>query len=192
MPRQILGRSQYTNPASHLAHQLVAYPAENSFRLLVRQAVQQLALFHSQAIYLALEKNCGKQGTVFGRDHEIDNFARCHHIVVIAQWARPNCGYANSVLLPGMAKEVNFGYTGGVAAIKPVELRFGLAAMGKALIPAIEDRLPIHRPIQLFPGRRYDYEITREGIRVLYSKGVGKKVEALVEHGTALARRTRA
>ncbi len=53
----------------------------------------------------------------------------------------------------------------------------------------IEDRLPIHRPIKLFPGRRYDYDVTREGIRVLYSKGVGKKLDALVELGKALLAR---
>ncbi|PRP95028.1 Succinate-semialdehyde dehydrogenase [NADP(+)] GabD [Enhygromyxa salina] len=53
----------------------------------------------------------------------------------------------------------------------------------------IEDRLPLHRAIKLFPGRRYDYDVTREGVRLLYAKGAGKKFEALVELGKALRKR---
>ncbi|PRP95104.1 aldehyde dehydrogenase family protein [Enhygromyxa salina] len=53
----------------------------------------------------------------------------------------------------------------------------------------VEDRLPIHRAIKLFPGRRFDYDVTREGVRLLYSKGVAKKLDALVGLGKALRKR---
>jgi acyl-CoA reductase-like NAD-dependent aldehyde dehydrogenase len=53
----------------------------------------------------------------------------------------------------------------------------------------IEDRLPFHRAIELFPGRHYDYDVTREGVRLLYAQGLGNKFEALVGLGKALRKR---
>ena len=53
----------------------------------------------------------------------------------------------------------------------------------------IEDRLPIHRAIELFPTKRSDYELAREGIRLLYGRGLPTKLDALAELAKVMRKR---
>lgn len=55
----------------------------------------------------------------------------------------------------------------------------------------IEDRLPLYPVPSLFPGRRYDYEVVRAGVRLFYGKGVNAKIGAARELGQALLRRAK-
>jgi acyl-CoA reductase-like NAD-dependent aldehyde dehydrogenase len=53
----------------------------------------------------------------------------------------------------------------------------------------IEDRWPIHLPLALFPSQDHDYEVIRESVRLLYSRRIGRKFDALLALGKALRKR---
>lgn len=137
----------------------------------------------AEAVRIANATEYGLSSSVFSKDH-----ARAKRI---ADQLVAGSTCINDWALMYMVQDLPFGGVAG-SGFGRLNGAEGLRAFTN-IKAVIEDRLPIHRPIKLFPGRRYDYEITREGIRVLYGKGVGKKVEALVELGKALwARRTKA
>ena len=45
----------------------------------------------------------------------------------------------------------------------------------------LEDRLPFHQPVKLYPVRRGDYDVARGTIRMLYSRGLGARWRGAVE-----------
>jgi acyl-CoA reductase-like NAD-dependent aldehyde dehydrogenase len=136
----------------------------------------------AEAIRIANATEYGLSSSVFSKDH-----ARAERIAAQLV-AGSTC--INDWALMYMVQDLPFGGVGGsgFGRLNGVE---GLRACTN-IKAVIEDRLPLHRPIKLFPGRRYDYEVTRAGIRVLYGKGVGKKVDALVDLGKALWARRKA
>ena len=79
---------------------------------------------------------------------------------------------------------------GGVkgSAFGRLQGREGLGA-GTNVEAVFEDGLQMHRAIELFPGRHHDYDVTREGVRLLYARGLGGKVDALIGLGKALRKR---
>ncbi|MFV8749363.1 aldehyde dehydrogenase family protein [Nannocystaceae bacterium ST9] len=137
----------------------------------------------AEALRIANATEYGLSSSVFSKDH-----ARAKRI---ADQLIAGSTCINDWALMYMVQDLPFGGING-SGFGRLNGREGLRACTN-IKAVIEDRLPIHRPIELFPGRRYDYDITREGIRVLYGEGLGKKVEALVDLGKALwARRRRA
>ncbi|NJK32838.1 MAG: aldehyde dehydrogenase family protein, partial [Deltaproteobacteria bacterium] len=137
----------------------------------------------AEAIEVANATEYGLSSSVFSKDH-----VRAKRI---ADQIVAGSTCINDWALMYMVQDLPFGGIKG-SGFGRLNGREGLRACTNVKA-VIEDRLPVHRPIKLFPGRRYDYEVTREGIRVLYGKGLGTKVDALVELGKAMwARRTKA
>lgn len=135
----------------------------------------------AEALRIANSTEYGLSSSVFSKDH-----ARAKRI---ADQLIAGSTCINDWALMYMVQDLPFGGING-SGFGRLNGREGLRACTNVKA-VIEDRLPIHRPVKLFPGRRYDYEVTREGIRVLYAEGLAKKAEALVGLGRALWTRAR-
>lgn len=134
-----------------------------------------------EAVRIANATEYGLSASVFSTDH--DRARR------IAQQIVAGSTCVNDWALMYMVQDLPFGGIKG-SGYGRLNGREGLRACTNAKA-VIEDRLPIHRPIELFPGRRYDYEVTREGVRLLYARGLSKKAEALINLGKALINRAK-
>ena len=132
-----------------------------------------------EAIRLANATEYGLSSSVFSKDP-----ARARRI---ADRIVAGSTCINDWALMYMVQDLPFGGVKG-SGFGRLNGREGLRACTNVK-SVIEDRLPIHRAIELFPGRHYDYDVTREGVRLLYAQGVGKKVDALVALGKALRKR---
>ncbi|HVI00996.1 MAG TPA: aldehyde dehydrogenase family protein [Enhygromyxa sp.] len=132
-----------------------------------------------EAVRIANATEYGLSSSVFSKDH-----ARAKRI---ADRIVAGSTCINDWALMYMVQELPFGGVKG-SGFGRLNGREGLRACTNVKA-VIEDRLPLHRPIELFPGKRYDYEVTREGVRLLYAKGLAKKIDALVELGKALRNR---
>lgn len=132
-----------------------------------------------EAIRIANSIDYGLSSSVFSKDHR--RARRIADQIV----AGSTC--INDWALMYMVQDLPFG---GVKGSGFGRLNGGEGLRACTNVKAvIEDRLPIHRAIELFPGRRYDYEVTREGVRLLYTKGLANKLDALVGFGRALRNR---
>jgi acyl-CoA reductase-like NAD-dependent aldehyde dehydrogenase len=129
-----------------------------------------------EAIRVANQTEYGLSSSVFTKDPE--RAQRIADAIV----AGSTC--INDWALMYMVQDLPFGGIKG-SGFGRLNGREGLRACTNVKA-VIEDRLPIHRAIELFPGRRYDYEVTREAVRLLYTKGLGNKFDALVGLGKAL------
>jgi len=132
-----------------------------------------------QAVRIANSTDYGLSSSVFSKDH-----ARAKRI---ADRIVAGSTCINDWALMYMVQDLPFGGVRG-SGFGRLNGREGLRACTNVKA-VIEDRLPIHRAIKLFPGRRYDYEVTRGGVRLLYTKGLANKFDALVELGRALRNR---
>ena len=135
----------------------------------------------AEAIRIANATEYGLSSSVFSKDH-----ARARRI---AKEIVAGSTCINDWALMYMVQDLPFGGIRG-SGYGRLNGREGLRACTNVKA-VIEDRLPLHRAIELFPGRRYDYEVTREGVRLLYARGLGNKIDALVGLGKALARRAK-
>jgi acyl-CoA reductase-like NAD-dependent aldehyde dehydrogenase len=133
----------------------------------------------AEAIRVANATEYGLSSSVFSKDH-----ARAKRI---ADQIVAGSTCINDWALMYMVQELPFGGVkgSGYGRLNGPE---GLRACTNVKA-VIEDKLPLHRPIKLFPSHRYDYDVTREGVRLLYAKGLSKKFDALVELGKALKHR---
>ena len=132
-----------------------------------------------EAIELANATEYGLSSSVFSKDPE--RARRIADQIV----AGSTC--INDWALMYMVQDLPFGGVKG-SGFGRLNGREGLRACTNVKA-VIEDRLPIHRAIEMFPTKRYDYEVTREAVRLLYASGVGGKVDALVDLGKALRKR---
>lgn len=132
-----------------------------------------------EAIRIANATEYGLSSSVFSKDH-----ARAKRI---ADQIVAGSTCINDWALMYMVQDLPFGGVKG-SGFGRLNGREGLRACTNVKA-VIEDRLPLHRAIKLFPGRRYDYEVTRGGVRLLYTKGLTNKIDALVELGRALRNR---
>jgi acyl-CoA reductase-like NAD-dependent aldehyde dehydrogenase len=132
-----------------------------------------------EAVRIANETEYGLSSSVFSKDA-----ARARRI---ADRIVAGSTCINDWALMYMVQDLPFGGVKG-SGFGRLNGREGLRACTNVKA-VIEDRLPIHRAIELFPGRHYDYDVTREGVRLLYARGLGNKFEALVGLGKALRKR---
>jgi hypothetical protein len=133
----------------------------------------------AEAVRIANSTDYGLSSSVFSKDHR--RAKRIADQIV----AGSTC--INDWALMYMVQDLPFGGIKG-SGFGRLNGREGLRACTNVKA-VVEDRLPFQRAIELFPGRRYDYDVTREGVRLLYSKGLGKKFDALVGLAKALRKR---
>ena len=133
----------------------------------------------AEAVRIANDTEYGLSSSVFSKDH-----ARARRI---ADQIVAGSTCINDWGLVYMVQDLPFGGVKG-SGFGRLNGREGLRACTNVKA-VIEDRLPLHRAIELFPGRRHDYEVTRAGIRLLYGRGLGAKLGGLRELGRALRMR---
>ncbi|NVB42826.1 aldehyde dehydrogenase family protein [Pseudenhygromyxa sp. WMMC2535] len=133
----------------------------------------------AEAIRVANATEYGLSSSVFSKDH-----ARARRI---ADQIVAGSTCINDWALAYMVQDLPFGGVKG-SGYGRLNGREGLRACSN-IKAVIEDRLPLHRAIELFPGRHFDYEVTREGVRLLYTQGLVNKFDALVDLGRAVVKR---
>jgi acyl-CoA reductase-like NAD-dependent aldehyde dehydrogenase len=131
----------------------------------------------AHAIELANDTTYGLSSSVFTRDPERGRR--------IAGSLRAGSSCINDWAVMYMANDLPFGGVGG-SGFGRLNGRDGLRAMTNPKA-VIEDRLPLHRAIKLFPGRRGDYEVTRSAVRLLYAGSLAERAR----HGLDLLRALR-
>jgi acyl-CoA reductase-like NAD-dependent aldehyde dehydrogenase len=168
-------------PSKHYFEPTILADVTDDMRIMHEETfgpVMLITRVHSddEAVALANATEYGLSSSVFSKDH-----ARAKRI---ADRIVAGSTCINDWALMYMVQELPFGGVKG-SGFGRLNGREGLRACTNVKA-VIEDRLPIHRAIELFPGRRYDYEVTREGVRLLYGKGLATKLDALVGLGRAL------
>ncbi len=135
----------------------------------------------AEAVRIANATEYGLSASVFSRDR-----VRARRI---ADQIVAGSTCINDWALMYMVQDLPFGGVKG-SGYGRLNGREGLRACtnNKAVI---EDRLPFHRAIEMFPSRRFDYEVTREGVRLLYASKISDKADALVKLGRALLDRAK-
>ena len=124
-----------------------------------------------EAVRLANDTEYGLSSSVFSKDHD-----RARRIAARIE-AGSSC--INDWALMYMVQDLPFGGVKG-SGFGRLNGREGLRACTNAKA-VIDDRLPLHPVAKLFPTRRSDYDLAREGIRLLYGSGLGSKVDALTK-----------
>jgi acyl-CoA reductase-like NAD-dependent aldehyde dehydrogenase len=87
----------------------------------------------------------------------------------------------NAFAMNYMAQDLPFGGVRG-SGFGRLNGREGLHEMCNVK-SIIDDRIPIQRPVEIFPGRRGDYEVTRAAIRLVYERGLRNRVQNAIELG---------
>jgi acyl-CoA reductase-like NAD-dependent aldehyde dehydrogenase len=124
-----------------------------------------------EAIRLANDTDYGLGSTVLTRDP-----ARARRI---SQAIRAGSTSINDFGLPYMANALPFGGVGG-SGYGRLNGREGLRAMCNTK-SVLEDRLPFHQPVKLYPVRPMDFARNRAVIELLYRRGLVARAGAALE-----------
>ena len=132
-----------------------------------------------EAIRYANDTSYGLSSSIFTLDPERGRR--------IADRIKAGSTCVNDFALMYMVQDLPFGGVGG-SGYGRLNGAEGLRACCNSK-SVIEDRIPIHRPNKLFPGKRGDYELTREALRVLYGSDLKERFNSAIAFGKTLLRR---
>lgn len=132
-----------------------------------------------EAIELANESLYGLGSYVFTKDPE-----RGRHI---ARELVTGSTCVNAFAMNYMAQDLPFGGVRG-SGFGRLNGREGLREFCNVKA-VIDDRLPLQRPVKVFPGKRGDYEVSRAAIRTIYQRGIKNRIKNAIELGREWLRR---